>query len=241
MDQTEQTTTTTTESQEAATTNEQSITPALFDEQNEKPEQSQDSTAENQQENNSSENNQDNQENKSQQITEQDIKIPEGLTYDKEVGASFLGILNDEKLSRKELAQKLTDLYHAQNVKMLEALKAADSERIKKFESDMATEKSEWLKQCQSDKEYGGQNWEASQAVIDRGCRQLATPEAVSLMQRYNLNTHPEIVRMFYRAGKLASEDKSGIEGNGAKKTQDIAMAIFGESLKDYHKRKGEI
>ena len=152
-----------------------------------------------------------------------------------------MGILNDEKLSRKELAQKLTDLYHAQNVKMLEALKAADSERIKKFESDMETEKSEWLKQCQSDKEYGGQNWEASQAVIDRGCRQLATPEAVSLMQRYNLNTHPEIVRMFYRAGKLASEDKSGIEGSGTKKTQDIAMAIFGESLKDYHKRKGEI
>ncbi|MBQ7577754.1 MAG: hypothetical protein IJT21_05775 [Synergistaceae bacterium] len=242
MDQTEQTTQT--ESQ--TTTNEQteqtqSVTPALFDEQQDNSQDS--SEASNQQDNNSSDPNQDNQENQnqSQQLTEQDIKIPEGFTYDKEVGASFLGILNDEKLSRKELAQKLTDLYHAQNVKMLEALKAADSERLKKFESDMATEKSEWLKQCQSDKEYGGQNWEAAQSIIDRGCRQLATPEAVSLMQRYNLNTHPEIVRMFYRAGKLASEDKSGIEGNGQGKTQDIAMAIFGESLKDYHKRKGEL
>ena len=29
--------------------------------------------------------------------------------------------------------------------------------------------------------------------------------------------------------------------GNGQGKTQDIAMAIFGESLKDYHKRKGEL
>jgi len=200
MDQTEQTTQT--ESQ--ATTNEQTeqtqlVTPALFDEQQDN---SQDST-ENQQDNQPSDPNQDNQENQNQlpQLTEQDIKIPEGFTYDKEVGASFLGILNDGKLSRKELAQKLTDLYHAQNVKMLEALKAADSERLKKFESDMATEKSEWLKQCQSDKEYGGQNWEAAQSIIDRGCRQLATPEAVSLMQRYNLNTHPEIVRMFYRAG----------------------------------------
>ena len=236
MDQTEQTTATT-ESQEA-TTNEQSqpVTPALFDEPPELN-QAQDSnnTAENQQDSS----NQDT----SQQIalTEQDIKIPEGFTYDKEVGASFLGIINDEKLSRKELAQKLTDLYHAQNMKMLEALKAADTERMKKFESDMATEKADWLKLCQADKEYGGQNWEAAQAVIDRGCRQLATPEAVNLMQRYNLNTHPEIVRMFYRAGKLAGEDKSGIEGNGHSKPSDIATAIWGESLKDYHKRKGDI
>ena len=91
MDQTEHTTQT--ESQ--ATTNEQneqtqSVTPALFDEQQDN---SQNST-ENQQDNQSSDPNQDNQENQnqSQQLTEQDIKIPEGFTYDKEVGASFLGI-----------------------------------------------------------------------------------------------------------------------------------------------------
>ena len=204
MDQTEQTTTT---EQAAITTNEQGqaeqtkpVTPALFDEQTEQQGNSQNS-AENQQDNsNTTSENQ--SQSQSQQLTEQDIKIPEGLTYDKEIGANFLGILNDEKLSRKELAQKLTDLYHAQNMKMLEALKAADTERIKKFETDMATEKSEWLKQCQSDKEYGGQNWEQAQAIIHRGCMQLATPEAVNLMQRYNLNTHPEIVRMFYRASK---------------------------------------
>ena len=68
----------------------------------------------------------------------------------------------------------------------------------------------------------------------------MATPEAVKLMQAYNLNTHPEIVRMFYRAGLLSSEDKSAVAGNGNNKTSDMAMAIFGESLKEYHKRKGE-
>ena len=237
MDQTEQKTAA--ESTEA-TTNEQSqpVTPALFDEPPElnQAQNSNETASENQQDST-------NQDNSQQAITltEQDIKIPEGFTYDKEVGESFLGILNDEKLSRKELAQRLTDLYHAQNVKMLESLKAADTERMKKFESDIAAEKSEWLKLCQADKEYGGQNWEAAQAVIDRGCRQLATPEAVNLMQRYNLNTHPEIVRMFYRAGKLAGEDKSGIEGGGQGKPKDIATSIWGESLKDYHKRKGDI
>ena len=69
----------------------------------------------------------------------------------------------------------------------------------------------------------------------------MATPEAVKLMQAYNLNTHPEIVRMFYRAGLLAGEDKSGAERGGNTKPYDQAMTIFGESLKEYHKRKGEM
>ena len=171
----------------------------------------------------------------------EEIKLPEGYEYDTELGKSFAEILNDSNLSRKELGQKLFDLYHTQSVKVIEGLKAAEAEKSKTFEAELAREKADWFKQCQGDSEYGGQNWEASQSVIDRGCKLLATPEAVSLMQRYNLNTHPEIVRMFYRAGKLAGEDKSQIAGNGSGKSADPAMAIFGESLKEYHKRKGEI
>lgn len=169
----------------------------------------------------------------------EDIAIPEGVEVDAELGKSFVDLLNDEKLSRKELAQKLFDLYQSQNVKMLDGLKAAESERTKKYTADMAAEKAEWIKLCEADKEYGGQKWEASQAVINRGCTELATPEAVKLMQAYNLNTHPEIVRMFYRAGMLAGEDKSTVAGNGQSKLTDHAMAIFGESLKKYHERKG--
>lgn len=176
----------------------------------------------------------------SEGLTAGDIALPEGAEYDEELGKSFLEILNDGKLSRKELAQKLFDLYQSQSVKLLEGLKAADAEKVKKFTADMAAEKAEWVKQCEGDKEYGGQKWEASQAVINRGCAQIATPEAVKLMQAYNLNTHPEIVRMFYRAGLLAGEDKSQTTGEGTGKPVNPAMAIFGESLKEYHKRKGE-
>ena len=176
-----------------------------------------------------------------EQLKAEDIKLPEGYEYDSELGTSFLGLLNDEKLSRKELAQKLFDLYQAQGVKMLEGLKAAETERTKKFQKELEQEKSEWQKLCEGDKEYGGQKWEASQAIIDRGCRQLASEGAVKLMQAYNLNYHPEIVRMFYRAGMLSGEDKSQVSGNGGGKETDAAMAIFGESLKEYHKRRGEI
>ncbi len=164
----------------------------------------------------------------------EDITIPDGAEYDEELGKNFLDILNDEKLSRKDLAQKLFDLYQSQSMKFLEGMKAADKERVKKYEAELLQEKADWIKQCEADKEYGGQKWEASQAVINRGCEHLATPEAVKLMQAYNLNTHPEIVRMFYRAGQLAGEDKSQTAGNGSGKPTDPAMAIFGESLKDF-------
>ena len=191
-------------------------------------------TTENQSEDNA-------EEARSEVLKAEDITIPEGVEVDAELGKSFVELLNDEKLSRKELAQKLFDLYQSQSTKLLDGLKAAEKEKTKKFTADMAAEKAEWIKQCEADKEFGGQKWESSQAVINRGCEHLATPEAVKLMQAYNLNTHPEIVRMFYRAGLLAGEDKSETAGTGNTKPNDPAMAIFGESLKEYHKRKGEM
>ena len=229
-EETTQTPTNTTNEESAASESSEPVKAALFDEgepESEEPEAPKpEDTAE---------------EARSEGLKAEDIKIPEGAEYDAELGKSFIDILNDEKLSRKELGQRLFDLYQSQSVKLLEGLKAAESERTKKFTADMAAEKAEWIKQCEADKEYGGQKWEASQAVINRGCEHLATPEAVKLMQAYNLNTNPEIVRMFYRAGLLAGEDKSQIAGNGAGKPTDPAMAIFGESLKEYHKRRGEI
>ena len=55
--------------------------------------------------------------------------------------------------------QKLFELYHAQGMKMLEGMKAAEKERVKKFNEEISKEKAEWIKQCESDSEYGGQKW----------------------------------------------------------------------------------
>ena len=165
-------------------------------------------------------------------LTKDDISVPEGFSYDEELGKSFLDIVNDEKLSRKELADKLVGMYSIQQTRMLSALAEADKAKTEQFEADMKREKEEWMKQCQADEEYGGQKWEAAQAVIDRGCKQVATPGAIDLMQKYNLNTHPEIVRMFYRAGKLAGEDRGGGSASSGGK-MDPAEAIFGESLRN--------
>ncbi|MBQ9526715.1 MAG: hypothetical protein IJR68_03815 [Fretibacterium sp.] len=171
-------------------------------------------------------------------LTKEDVTVPEGFTYDEELGKSFLDVVNDRGLSRKELLNRLVGMYAEQQGKMLEAMQAAETERGKQFEADMAAEKEAWMKQCQADSEFGGQGWEAAQAVIDRGCKQVATPGAVELLQRYNLHTHPEIVRMFYRAGKLAGEDR-GAQGGSGQRPRALGEAIFEKSLEDWKKERG--
>ena len=171
-------------------------------------------------------------------LTKEDVTVPDGFTYDEELGKSFLDVVNDRALSRKELVNRLVGMYAEQQGKMLAAMQAAETERGKQFEADMAAEKEAWMKQCQADSEFGGQGWEAAQAVIDRGCKQVATPGAVELRQRYNLHTHPEIVRMFYRAGKLAGEDR-GAQGGSGQRPRALGEAIFEKSLEDWKKERG--
>ena len=210
----------------------QTSTTALFDE-GENQQSSQETN--NQNDKSGNDENADQSQNK---LSADDITLPEGYEYDKTLGESFLGILNDEKLSRKELGQKLFDLYQSQNVKMLEGLKAAEAERTKKFEEDLKNEKAAWMKQCEADKEFGGQNWEKNQSVIDKAAK--AEVNAVKVLQAYNLHTHPEIVRMFVHYGELLSEDKSQIAGGSSNKSVDPATAIFGESLREYNERRNK-
>jgi hypothetical protein len=142
-------------------------------------------------------------------LTREDIVVPEGAVYDEEMGQSFLDIINDAGTPRKDMMQKLANLYVDAQKKTLEGLSAANDAQLKADLEKWNDEIKGWQAATKADSEYGGQKWEASKAVIARGCNQLATPEAVKLIAEYRLNAHPEIVRMFYRAGKLAGEDQS--------------------------------
>ena len=163
-----------------------------------------------------------------------DIVVPEGKVYDEELGKSFLDIVNDPKLTRKELANRLVAMYASQQDKVLQGLQAADAAAAKQIEAQNA----EWAKAAKADAEFGGQNWEASQGVIATGRDHLATPEAYAILHGCGLGDHPEILRMFYRAGKLLGEDRMSGGGKTGQKKPDIAEAIFGDSLRGI--KKGE-
>jgi hypothetical protein len=153
--------------------------------------------------------------------------VPEGKVWDEELGKSFLDIVNESGIP-PEAAKKMIALYSGQQDKMAAAEQAAE----KAYREKALAEIAEWEKSAKADKEYGGQKWDASQAAIARGRDRLASPEAVAFIQEYKLGSHPEILRMFYRAGLLLGEDGGLAAAGGGGGKPDLAAAIFGESVK---------
>ncbi|GHV34449.1 hypothetical protein FACS1894187_05010 [Synergistales bacterium] len=155
-------------------------------------------------------------------IKAEDFTIPEGKVFDEELGKSYLDIVNDSALSRKDLARKLVDLYSSLQDKEIKA----QEEELEKYQLELA---GKWEQAAKADKEYGAQNWEKSGAVIEAGRDKVASPELVAWIEENKLGNHPEILRMFYRAGKLIGEDRAAGTVGAAK--VDMAEAIFGASL----------
>lgn len=161
-------------------------------------------------------------------VTADALKIPDGREYDQELGDSFLAVVNDAELSRGELAQKLLDMYVQQQDKMFTAL----SESEKATNEFLRKQEQGYLESSKSDPEFGGAGFEANLNVIRAGRDRLATPGAVEILQNLGIHNHPDIVRMFYRAGLLVSEDKSIGSGGSRGKSVSPAEAIFADSLK---------
>jgi hypothetical protein len=146
-------------------------------------------------------------------VAPEELKVPEGYEWDAELGSPFLGIFGDDKLSAKERAQKVIDMIPAFQEKFFAARTAAfEADNKKLYEAEKAKE-AEWTKAALADPEYGGKAFAANKRIIDAGRDKLATPGAVEIIEHYGFGSHPEILRMFYRAGKLLGEDGFGKGG----------------------------
>lgn len=159
------------------------------------------------------------------------LKLPEDKKFERDeaLGKSFVDIINDEKLSRLEMAQKLTDLYVQQQSGMLEAMQAAEKAAAEKWKEDDRIQQAAWEKASREDPEFGGEKFEANMTIVAAGRDKVASPELTKIVNILGLGNHPEILRMYYRAGKLSQEDRgagAGAEGAGKK---PIEERIFGK------------
>lgn len=151
----------------------------------------------------------------------EDLELPEGFEFDEETGKSFLDALNDRKLSGKELARRLIDTHAAAMDKVFDRILAAERAKSK-----------EWAAAARADAEYGGSKFDAGIRTIARGRDAVATPEAIAVIRERGLANHPEVLRVFYRAGLMMAEDSSlGPASPSAGGKTDRARAMFGKSL----------
>ena len=136
-----------------------------------------------------------------------DFKAPEGQAFDDKVIEQFSEVAKELNLSQ-EAAQKVLD-------KMAPAIQARQMEQFQAIRED-------WAGQSRADKEFGGDKLAENMAVAQKAMDQFATPEFKALLNQTGMGNHPEVIRVFYRAGKAISEDRIVTGAGGAQATGDV-------------------
>lgn len=121
-----------------------------------------------------------------------EFAAPEGVQLDEAQVAAFTEVAKELSLSQ-EAAQKIID-------KMAPAMQARQLEVLQKARTD-------WAEATKADQEFGGEKLQENLAVAKKAMDAFGSPELRKLLNESGLGNHPELIRVFYRAGKAISED----------------------------------
>jgi len=144
------------------------------------------------------------------------FKVPEGLEIDSAAIENFGAIAKELNLSQDQ-AQKVID-------KMAPAMHQRSQEMMTKF-------REEWTAAVSSDKEYGGADLNANLGIARKALDTFGTPALTELLNQTGLGSHPEVVRVFYRAGKAISEDRFVSGNQPTSSERDPAKRLFPNQL----------
>lgn len=126
------------------------------------------------------------------------IKFPDGVVADEALLGKFVPLAKDLKLN-SEGAQKLVDLF-------AEAQKASETRHMEQI--------TQWAEEAKTDKEIGGEAFDANLAIAKKAMDRLATPGLREVLIKSGLGNHKDVIKVFMQVGKLISEDR--LPGGGA-------------------------
>ena len=119
-----------------------------------------------------------------------EFKAPEGQAFDQEFLKAYSETAKELNLSQ-DSAQKLID-------RISPVIEQRQFERIQEIREG-------WEQSSRSDKEFGGEKLYENLGVANQFLKQHGTTELIDILNRSGLGNHPEIIRIFYRAGKAIS------------------------------------
>lgn len=125
-----------------------------------------------------------------------DFKAPEGVELDGEIVNEFSSVAKELKLP-----QAAADKVYQVGVKFAQKREAALHEHIK-------TTVEGWAKEAEKDAEFGGEKLRENLGLANKAMMALGGEKLKALLASTGMGNHPEVIRAFYRAGKLISEDK---------------------------------
>lgn len=138
-----------------------------------------------------------------------EIATPEGYEVDDEIKVEFMTAAKEIGLSQKG-AERLVGI----QTKLQEKQAERTAQLIK-----------DWDKQARTDKEIGGKDFDANAAHGRQFLADFGNEKVSVLLDATGLGNHPEVVRMFIRAGKAMGEAQAH-KGDGKGATVDKATEI---------------
>lgn len=140
-----------------------------------------------------------------------EFKPPEGVEFDE----ATIGVYA-EAAREAGLSQEAADIVLNKIAPHLAQQQAAR----------LAEARNDWARQSRADAEFGGEKLDENLAVAKKAVEALASPELKTLLEQSGLGNHPEIIRLFYRAGRSLSQDAFV----GGRAAQTDAQSIFSQS-----------
>lgn len=141
------------------------------------------------------------------------FKLPEGVQMDEAGLKSFSEFAKSMDLTQEAaqtFIEKLGPAMQARQMAVIETTRAG------------------WLESLKTDKELGGDKFDESLTLADRGLKAVGSEALNKLLTESGLNKHPEIVRAFVKVGKEVSEDGKFVGGGAASaKTLTTAQRMF--------------
>lgn len=124
------------------------------------------------------------------------LKAPEG---------SLLSVEEVKSLNDKAKAEGLTK-------EQAEGVLKAKDESVKAFasrqEKTLEQAKIQWKQDCEKDPDIGGEKYAENIELAHRAWERVADKELRTLAEKTGFGSHPSVVRMLVRVGKMMAEDK---------------------------------
>lgn len=144
-----------------------------------------------------------------------DFTFEDGIEPDPEITPKFKEVAKELNLNQAQ-AQKLADL---------------GQDLVKKMATDQASRWAEtvskWSTDAKNDKEIGGDKFDAKLSVAKKGLQAVGTPELATMLASTGFGNNPEIIRAFYKIGKLVGEDGGIVAGDVGGSAQDPAEILY--------------
>ena len=137
-------------------------------------------------------------------------------------------VLDDGVIGKFSEVAKELNLPQDKAQKVLDVMAPAIAERQAAALQSMTQE---WAESARADKEFGGEKLDENLAIAKTALDKFATPEFTKLLNDTGLGNHPEVLRVFVRAGKAISQD-SVIPGKAAPSPADRLSALYDNTPK---------